>query len=78
MRFTVEEYPAEINHLSVEFQNGERTQLQVKDHFAAGSASRWMDMPGEKRCVAKIFVVGDTDTAKKAPKRQAKITFYGK
>jgi hypothetical protein len=78
LRFTVAEHAAEINRLTIEFQNGERTELQVKDHFAVGSSSRWMDMPGDKRCVAKIIVIGDADTVRKAPKKQSKVTFYGK
>ena len=78
LRFTVSDYPAEINRLMVEFHNGQRTELQVKDHFKTGSSSRWLDMPGDKRCVAKIVVVGDADTVRKAPKKQSKVTFYGK
>ncbi len=78
LRLTVSEHPAEINLLMVEFQNGEKTQLDVKDHFKAGGSSRWLDMPGDKRCVARIVVVGDADTARKTPKKQAKVTFYGK
>ncbi len=78
LRFTVSEYGAEINRLVVEFQNGQREELHVKDNFTAGSSSRWLDMPGDKRCIAKIIVVGDANTARKAPKKQSKLTFYGK
>ena len=78
LRFTVDDHRAEIDRLTVEFHNGERTELTVKDHFAVGASSRWLDMPGDKRCVAKIIIVGDAVAPGKAPKQQAKVTFYGK
>ncbi len=78
LRVVVEEHPATINRLMVSFQNGDTTELEMRARFEAGGASRWIDMPGDERCVAKIVIVGDTDTLRVAPKRQAKVTFYGK
>ena len=78
LRVVVEEHPATINRLMVSFQNGDTTELDLRADFGAGGASRWIDMPGDQRCVAKIVIVGDTDTMRRAPKRQAKVTFYGK
>jgi hypothetical protein len=78
LRFTVSEHPAQIDRLKVEFHNGETVELQVKDHFKAGGSSRWLDMPGDKRCVAKIIVVGDADTVRKTPKKQSQVAFFGR
>ena len=63
--------------LKVEFQNGQRQELKVKDHFKKNTSSRWIDLKGNKRCIKKIIVVGDTDTPRYAPKKRSNLKFYG-
>ena len=60
--FRVKRYNAEIDHLKVVFHNGDQQVLNVKDHFKRNSTSRWIDLNGDQRCIAKIVVKGDTDT----------------
>lgn len=77
LQLRVAEYPAQIDRLVVEFGNGERQELQLKKHFSVGASSRWMDLQGPARCIRRIGVVGDTDTPRRAPNRQARISFMG-
>ena len=78
LSFKVSRYTAEIDSLKVVYQNGDHDVLKVKSHFLPNSTSRWIDLEGDKRCIAKIVVKGDTDTRRFRPRKQAKITFFGR
>lgn len=78
LKFKVNKFHAQVDHLKVVFQNGDEQKLPVKKHFDEGQTSRWIDMDGAARCVDKIIIVGDTDTWKKRPKKQAMIAFWGR
>lgn len=58
---TVVQNAARIDFLMVEFGNGQRQQFEVRDHFAPGSSSRWMDLNGNARCVTTLYVSGKTE-----------------
>ena len=76
--FKVKGYGAEIDHLKVVYQNGDKQTLNVKNHFKVDSSSRWIDLNGKNRCIAKIVVTGDTNTRFFRPGKQAKVVFYGR
>ena len=78
IQLRVKQFAAEIDHLKVEFQNGGKQVLHVKDHFYPGTHSRWMDLKGSKRCIKKIVVIGDADTFGWTPFKQAKVLFLGR
>jgi hypothetical protein len=78
IQLKVAHYPAEIDRLVVEYQNGQRDELFVKEHFEVGDSSRWIDLEGGKRCIKRITVVGDSDTFRYAPFKQAKVSFFGR
>lgn len=52
---------ADIDSFGVVYGNGMRDELPVRERFARGSSSRWIDLRGTGRCIEKIWVVGDTD-----------------
>jgi hypothetical protein len=60
---------AEIETVVVRFANGEVEHVSVRQRFARGSESRWIDMPGYERCIRSITIVGDSEGSRK----QAKI-----
>lgn len=74
----VTKHPAEINRLKVTFYNGQQQELSVRHRFAPGSVSRWIDLPGEARCIRTIRIVGDTDSLGWRPGKQAQVVFWGK
>ena len=78
LRLTVNEHPAELDRLRVVFFNGDTQELSVKQHFAVGDSSRWIDLAGRRRCIQQIVVVGDTDTPGWRPGKQALVRFFGR
>ena len=67
---------AEIDHLAVQYANGMWDELTVRDRFARGSSSRWMNLRGlGDRCIKKIVIVGDSDGL---PGRQATVSILGR
>lgn len=52
---------ADIDSFGVIYGNGMHDELPVRERFARGSSSRWIDLRGTGRCIEKIWVVGDTD-----------------
>jgi len=77
IRAKIRLFPAEIQRLRVVFQNGEDAELYVGETFEAGHLSRWLDLPGEARCIDKIILVGDTESIGRRPGKQAEIIFIG-
>lgn len=78
LAFNVSRAPAEIDALSVVYYNGERETLTVKDHFKVNTSSRWIDLKGSSRCIAKIVVKGDADTVRFRPGKKSMISFVAK
>lgn len=58
LKLTVHKFPANIDRLVVQYGNGSREELNVREYFRAESSSRWIDLHGGARCVEKIIVVG--------------------
>ena len=73
----VNDYTAEITTLEVKFHNGDVQSLEVRNRFEPGTESRWIDLSGDARCIAKIRVGGDTNTIGRAPGKQAQVVFWG-
>lgn len=77
LKIRVNDFGAEINDLEVKFHNGETQNVEVRHRFEPGSDSRWIDLRGDARCIAKIRVLGDSNTFGRAPGRQAQVVFWG-
>ena len=65
---------ADIDYVAVQYGNGVWDQLPVRERFAPGSESRWIDLRGEARCVEKISIIGDSDGAP----GQARVRVWGR
>jgi hypothetical protein len=65
---------AEINAVWVQFGNGERQTLEVRNRIRKGQDSRWIDLKGGERCIQSIGVIGDSEGSK----RQARIAIYAR
>ena len=75
---------AEIDKVVLTYGNGEKDELEIKEFFAAGEESRWINLPNlrgydETRCIRKIMIKGDAETYvdSNAPRFQSYITFLG-
>jgi hypothetical protein len=56
IQLRVDREPVEIEDLVIEYGNGQRDRLQVREHFEPGTASRLIDLNGHNRCVTRAFV----------------------
>ncbi len=74
----VTRHRAEIDRLSIKFWNGTTQELELRERFRPGTASRWIDLRGEARCIKSIRIKGDSDTLGWRPGKQAQVAFWGK
>lgn len=51
----------EIEKLWVRYDDGNRDYLDVRDRIGKGGTTRWMDLPGGRRCIKAIGIIGDTE-----------------
>ncbi|MBL4706795.1 MAG: hypothetical protein JKY54_19855 [Flavobacteriales bacterium] len=75
LKFKVKGAPIHIHNIRVIFGNGESMNLKIGKKFAAGSESRVLDLPGNKRIIKKINL-----NYKSVPvgKGRAEIVAWGK
>jgi hypothetical protein len=60
LKVKVKKAPINMQKLVVSFGNGEVEELELRNNFAAGSESRVIDLPGNKRVIKKIVFWYDT------------------
>jgi hypothetical protein len=75
LQLEVRRSSADIEKLQVQYQNGDVDLLSVRETFAEGAKSRWIDLSGNDRCIRFIRVVGDSNGG---PQQKAQVLFYGK
>ena len=73
LKMVVRHAPGNIDKLVVRYGNGQKDELEVRDRFPAGGESRWIDLRGNRRCVERIIIVGDSDARFARPT----VQFYG-
>ena len=78
LKVAANDFQAEVNTLKLEYYNGEKQQLSVRETFRPGTDSRWIDLARGARCIKKIVVIGDTNTLGWRPGKQATLVFKGK
>ncbi|MEG3440301.1 hypothetical protein V0288_24450 [Pannus brasiliensis CCIBt3594] len=61
--------------LVVTYRNSKKEELQVAEKIRKGQKSRWIDLKGDRRCLEKIKLVGDTDDRSK---KEALVEFWGR
>lgn len=66
---------ADIKKLVVTYRNSKKEELQVAEKIRQGQKSRWIDLKGDRRCLEKIKLVGDTDDRSR---REALVEFWGR
>ncbi|MEF9942645.1 MAG: hypothetical protein RR101_01985 [Burkholderiaceae bacterium] len=55
LRFSVHDRAVNFQRVFVEFGNGERVEIEVRDRIHAGGQSRVIDLPGRARNIKKII-----------------------
>ncbi|MFD2562421.1 DUF2541 family protein [Aquimarina rubra] len=64
-----------MHRIVVQYGNGEKQVIQVKKNFARGSATRVIDLKGNKRIIRDITFFYDT---KNLSRKRAKVHVFGK
>lgn len=60
LKIKVKDSPINMHKVAVHFGNGEVQEIELRENFRAGSESRVLDLPGNKRIIRKIVLWYDT------------------
>jgi hypothetical protein len=60
IKLHVKKAPINMHKLVVHFGNGETQEFELRNNFSAGSESRVIDLPGNKRVIKKVVFWYDT------------------
>ncbi len=75
LQFRVTRAPIEIYDCTVHFADGSKHEVALRDVFAAGSASRVVDLPGKRRVITRVeFTYRKVRRGKATPK----VVLYGR
>jgi len=78
VRILVQGDNVNINDLDVLFGNNATQDIRVRTSFSPGQASRWIDLPGDERCIKGFFLdaSGDRDRHNATVTLQAVMAQY--
>ena len=60
LRIKVKTGSINMHRMIVHFQNGQTTEIELRNNFRAGSESRVIDLPGNNRIISKVVFWYDT------------------
>ncbi|MEZ4926342.1 MAG: DUF2541 family protein [Saprospiraceae bacterium] len=67
--------PVNMHKLVIHYGNGESEEIELRENFRAGSASRVIDLPGNKRVIKKVTFLYDT---KNLARKRAVVELWGR
>lgn len=75
LKFVVKGAPVNMRKATVHFGNGTQQNLALKHNFSKNSASRTIDLAGNRRVIKKIVLWHDT---KNRASKRATVTVFGR
>jgi hypothetical protein len=60
LQVKVTDGPVNMHKMVVHYRNGNTQEIELKNNFTAGSESRVIDLPGNKRVISKVVFWYDT------------------
>lgn len=60
LKLKIKRSPINMNKMVVHFGNGDVQEIEMRNSFAAGSESRLIDLPGNRRTIQKVVFWYDT------------------
>ena len=60
LQIKVKKGPINMHNMVVHFHNGDTKEIELKNNFTAGSDSRIIDLPGNRRIIDKVVFWYDT------------------
>lgn len=75
LQIKVKNGPINMHQMVVHYGNGETQEIALKENFRAGSESRVIDLPGNRRVIRKVVFVYDT---KNFADSKAEVELWGR
>lgn len=75
LQIRVKGSPINMHKVVVHFGNGETQEFELRENFRAGSISRVLDLPGNRRIIRKVVFLYDT---KNLAGRKAVVQLWGR
>ena len=75
LQIKVKRGPVNMHRIVVHYGNGERDEIALRENFRAGSESRVIDLPGNKRIIKKVDFLYDT---KNLANRKGVVELWGR
>ena len=75
LQIKVKRGPVNMHRIVVHYGNGEKEEIELRNNFQAGSESRVIDLPGNKRVIRKVDFLYDT---KNLAQRKAVVELWGR
>ncbi len=75
LQIKVKRGPVNMHRIVVHYGNGERDEIELRENFRAGSESRVIDLPGNKRIIKKVDFLYDT---KNLANRKGVVELWGR
>lgn len=75
VQLRVKRGPINMHKMAIHYGNGEVEEVELRENFRAGSASRVIDLPGNKRIIRKVVFWYDT---KNLSARKGVIELWGR
>lgn len=60
VQLRVKRSPINMHKLAIHYGNGEVDEIELRENFRPGTASRVIDLPGNKRVIKKVVLWYDT------------------
>ncbi len=60
VQLRIKRSPINMHKLAIHYGNGEVDEIDLRENFRAGSVSRVIDLPGNKRVIRKVVLWYDT------------------
>lgn len=60
VQLRIKRSPINMHKLAIHYGNGEVDEIELRENFRAGSASRVIDLPGNRRVIRKVVLWYDT------------------
>lgn len=75
VQLRIKRSPINMHKVAIHYGNGEMDEIELRENFRAGSASRVIDLPGNKRVIKKVVLWYDT---KNLANRKGVVELWGK
>ncbi|MBP6810615.1 MAG: hypothetical protein KA138_03820, partial [Saprospiraceae bacterium] len=60
VQLRIKRSPINMHKLAIHYGNGEVEEIELRENYRAGSQSRIIDLPGNKRIIKKVVLWYDT------------------